>query len=123
LGSTYGSVIIIQTPSFMVHIQLINSLIMEKESQGSLAHLFLIQIFYPWAIKVASPLSITLDYCKKFILRAFWIKSVRTVNIKKPFRLSCYHIYTEFNHFLVKSLLKSVWDLYLLKLMSITLYF
>lgn len=36
---------------------------MEKEAQGSLAHLFLKQIFYPWAVKVASPLAIALDYC------------------------------------------------------------
>lgn len=62
LGAAYGSVIIIQTPSFIVHISLINSLIMEKESQGSLAHLFLKQIFYTWAVKVASSLAIALDY-------------------------------------------------------------
>lgn len=35
---------------------------MEKESQGSLAHLFLKQIFYTWAVKVASSLAIALDY-------------------------------------------------------------
>lgn len=36
---------------------------MEKESRESLAHLFLKQIFHPWAAKVASPLAIALDYC------------------------------------------------------------
>lgn len=36
---------------------------MEQESQGSLAYLFLKQIFHPWAAKAASPLAIALDYC------------------------------------------------------------
>lgn len=40
---------------------------MEKESQRSLAHLFLKQIFYPSAIKVASPLAIAWDKYLEFI--------------------------------------------------------